>query len=79
MTKSESEENSKIINEYYTQALIELELGCPMDDMYDSMMYYEEQEQYLICAGIKKALDEFEHTMLLEIIKLHEMDDEDEL
>ena len=44
MTKSESEENSKIINEYYTQALIELELGCPMDDMYDSMMYYEEKE-----------------------------------
>ena len=39
----------------------------------------KKKKQYLICAGIKKALDEFEHTMLLEIIKLHEMDDEDEL
>lgn len=51
--------NNRVIGSYYAQAISELYSGCSIVDMQYALMYYEEEEKYLACEGIKRALDDF--------------------
>lgn len=57
---SKSEEDNYIIEMYFGNALLEIQDGLPKEILQETLEYYEEQELYLACAGIKKALDWFD-------------------
>lgn len=57
---SKSEEDNYIIEMYFGNALLEIQDGLPKEILEETLEYYEEQELYLACAGIKKALDWFD-------------------
>lgn len=57
---SKSEEDNYIIEMYFGNTLLEIQDGLPKEILEETLEYYEEQELYLACAGIKKALDWFD-------------------
>lgn len=68
-------EDKDYIQHYYVRCLEELMLGCPMELMYETLEYSEEQENYLACAGIKKALEFMENEVLVSRLELFNLDD----
>ena len=50
----------QIIREYYEATMIDLAHGVPLDDIVNLMYHFEALEEYEICAGIKRALDDIE-------------------
>ena len=57
-------------------SIIEIQEGLPKYILEEILEYYEEQEYYLACAGIKKALDWYETNTftktMIEIDKIKE-------
>ncbi|MDA9908125.1 hypothetical protein N9D22_07045 [Flavobacteriaceae bacterium] len=71
-----SDDDKYIIELYFSNSIIEIQEGLPKFVLEEILEYYEEQEYYLACAGIKKALDwhdtnTFTKTMI-EIDKINE-------
>ena len=71
-----SDDDKYIIELYFSNSIIEIQEGLPKFVLEEILEYYEEQEYYLACAGIKKALDwhdtnTFTKTMI-EIDKIKE-------
>lgn len=58
--------NKRVIDSYYAQAISELYSGCLIIDMQHALMYYEEEEKYLACEGIKRALDDFTSNSIIK-------------
>ena len=56
MTKL-SDSDQLIVDDYFEYTLLEIQEGIPKYVLEDVLQHYEEQEDYLPCAGIKKALD----------------------
>ena len=52
-----SDDDKETIELYFSNAIIEIQEGCPKYVLEEVLEHYEEQEYYLACAGIKKALD----------------------
>ena len=52
-----SDDDKYIIELYFSNSIIEIQEGLPKFVLEEILEYYEEQEYYLACAGIKKALD----------------------
>ena len=71
-----SDEDKDIIELYFTNAIIEIQEGCPKYVLEEVLEHYEEQEYYLACAGIKKALDWYDTStftrVMLEIENIKE-------
>jgi len=57
---SKLEDDNYIIEMYFGNALLEIHDGLPKEILQETLEYYEEQELYLACAGLKKALDWYE-------------------
>jgi len=71
-----SDEDKYIVELYFSNSIIEIQEGLPKFVLEEILEYYEEQEYYLACASIKKALDwhdtnTFTKTMV-EINKIRE-------
>jgi hypothetical protein len=47
---------TKIINEYYLLALLEINAGMTKQELIESIEMYKNQENYEACAGLEKAL-----------------------
>ena len=45
-----------IINEYFEYAMEAIESGIDKETLRDLLFYFEEQEEYLACAGVNKAI-----------------------
>ena len=69
MTELEYKKHSKeLIEECYYDAIFALRNGMmEVEDAYEALEYFEEREEYLNCAGIKKALDEWELELLSDL------------
>lgn len=53
--------NQNVINEFYLLAVLDLENGVPIEDLKKALKMYEQNEDYLACAGILKAIKEYEY------------------
>ena len=77
---SKSEEDNYIIEMYFGNALLEIQDGLPKEILEETLEYYEEQELYLACAGIKKALDWFDtQTFTKTMVQINEIIKDDDL
>ena len=56
MTKL-SDSDQLIVDDYFEYTILEIQEGIPKYVLEDVLDHYEELEDYLPCAGIKKALD----------------------
>lgn len=73
MTKL-SDNDYTTIDLYYKLTLIELYEGCPKFVVEDTLDIYELSEDYLACAGVKKALDDYSVSEFTKImIKIEEI------
>mgnify|MGYP003624709249 FL=1 len=52
-----SDEDQLIVDDYFDYSVLELEEGIPRYVLEDVLDHYKDLEDYLPCAGIKKALD----------------------
>ena len=53
--------NKTIVREYYLLALIDFRNGLSIDEMNKTLKMYEDLEDYEACAGILKAIKEYEY------------------
>ena len=53
--------NKETIREFYLLALIDFQNGVGMEEMYKTLMMYQDLEDYEACAGILKAIKEMEY------------------
>ena len=53
--------NKETIREFYLLALIDFQNGVGMEEMYKTLKMYEDLEDYSACAGILKAIKEYEY------------------
>ena len=49
------------MKEFYLLALIDFQNGVGMEEMYKTLKMYEDLEDYEACAGILKAIKEYEY------------------
>lgn len=50
-------ERKRLIQEYYLMALHDLSVGTTIEQMRQTLYNFEKSENYLECAGIKKAIE----------------------
>ncbi len=63
-----TEEQSDYVNEFYYYGLEELELGGNRKSLTTLLIEFEEIEDYLACAGIKKAIEFYDFQIMTQII-----------
>lgn len=56
MTKL-SDSDQLIVDDYFEYTILEIQEGMPKYVLEDVLQHYKDLEDYLPCAGIKKALD----------------------
>ena len=56
MTKL-SDSQQRIVDDFFNYTILEMQEGMPKYILQEVLEHYEEMEDYLPCAGIKKALD----------------------
>jgi hypothetical protein len=56
MTKL-SDSEQRIVDDFFDYTILEMQEGMPKYILQEVLEHYEEMEDYLPCAGIKKALD----------------------
>lgn len=56
MTKL-SDSDQLIVDDYFEYTILEIQEGIPKYVLEDVLQHYKDLEDYLPCAGIKKALD----------------------
>lgn len=56
MTKL-SDSEQRIVDDFFNYTILEMQEGMPKYILQEVLEHYEEMEEYLPCAGIKKALD----------------------
>jgi len=52
-----SDSDQLIVDDYFSYTILEMQEGMPKYILQEVLEHYEEMEDYLPCAGIKKALD----------------------
>jgi len=75
-----SDEDRDIVELYFSNAILEMQEGLPKYILEDILEHYEEQELYLACAGIKKALDWYQtNTFTKVLLKIEEIKENNKL
>tara|TARA_R110001592_G_scaffold102471_2_gene289256 strand:+ start:897 stop:1139 length:243 start_codon:yes stop_codon:yes gene_type:complete len=75
-----SDEDISTVELYFSNAIIEMQEGLPKYILEEILEYYEEQELYLACAGIKKALDWYQtNTFTKVLLKIEEIKENNKL
>ncbi len=52
-----SDSDQLIVDDYFSYTILEMQEGMPKYILEEVLQHYEDLEDYLACAGIKKALD----------------------
>jgi len=63
-----SDDDKDTVELYFSNAIIEIQEGCPKYILEEVLEHYEEQEYYLACAGIKKALDWYDMSTFTKVM-----------
>jgi hypothetical protein len=75
-----SDEDRDTVELYFSNAILEMQEGLPKYILEDILEYYEEQELYLACAGIKKALDWYQTNSFTKVLlKIEEIKENNKL
>ena len=75
-----SDEDRDTVELYFSNAILEMQEGLPKYILEDILEYYEEQELYLACDGIKKALDWYQtNTFTKVLLKIEEIKENNKL
>ena len=75
-----SDEDQLIVDDYFEYSINELEEGIPRYVIEDVLEHYKDLEDYLACAGIKKALDWFDtQTFTKTMVQINEIIKDDDL
>ena len=75
-----SDEDKNVVELYFSNAILEMQEGLPKYILEDILEYYEEQELYLACAGIKKALDWYQTNSFTKVLlKIEEIKENNKL
>lgn len=76
------EDNKEVIDLYFVNSLEMLQSGLDRRTAVEMLMMYEEEECYLACAGVKKAIEWYDFHMstklLIEINKIKDKIEQDE-
>jgi hypothetical protein len=72
MTKL-SDSEQMIVDDYFSYTILEMQEGMPKYILQEVLEHYEEMEDYLPCAGIKKALDWYDTNKYVK--ELYNIDD----
>lgn len=75
MTKL-SDDEQLIVDNYFSYAIIEMQEGIPRYVLEEVLDYYEDLEDYLPCAGIKKALDWYDTNKLVRNMYIKDKENE---
>ncbi len=73
MTKL-SDSEQMIVDDYFSYTILEMQEGMPKYILQEVLEHYEEMEDYLPCAGIKKALDWYDTNKYVK--ELYNIDEE---
>lgn len=78
MTESKYEELSKeLIEDCYQDAMFAFRNEIwELVDAEEALVYFEEREEYLNCAGIKKAIDEWKLELLSNLFTAADVDED---
>lgn len=78
MTESNYEELSKLlIEDCYQDAMFAFRNNIwELVDAEGALVYFEEREEYLNCAGIKKAMDEWELELLSDLFTMADVNED---
>ena len=78
MTESNYEELSKLlIEDCYQDAMFAFRNNIwELVDAEGALVYFEEREEYLNCAGIKKAMDEWELELLSDLFTVADVNED---
>tara|TARA_R110000823_G_scaffold87369_2_gene194977 strand:+ start:3250 stop:3498 length:249 start_codon:yes stop_codon:yes gene_type:complete len=77
---SKLEEDSYIVDLYYSGAVSEIKNGLSKEVLQETLEHLEENEMYLACAGVKKALDWYDvYAFTFRMIELDEYNKDDEI
>lgn len=52
-----SDSEQMVVDDYFNYTILEIQEGMPKYILEEVLEHYEDMEEYLACAGIKKALD----------------------
>jgi hypothetical protein len=75
-----SDEDKDIVELYFSNSILEMQEGLPKYILEEILEHYEEQELYLACAGIKKALDWYQtNTFTKVLLKIEEIKENNKL
>lgn len=75
-----SDEDISTVELYFSNTILEMQEGLPKYILEEILEHYEEQELYLACAGIKKALDWYEtNTFTKVLLKIEEIKENNKL
>jgi hypothetical protein len=75
-----SDEDKNVVELYFLNTILEMQEGLPKYILEDILEYYEEQEIYLACAGIKKVLDWYQtNTFTKVLLKIEEIKENNKL
>ena len=72
-----SEEQESYVDDYYYSCLSELTYGTSREVLISMLLQFEEDEDYLACAGIKKGLEFYDMQVLTQkIVETNNQEDE---
>lgn len=79
MTKL-NDDDKAIVEAYFSNALLEIQDGLPIDTLREILEYYEEMENYLACAGVNKAIKWYKmDTFTKVMVKVNEINNDNDL
>ena len=59
-----SKEDNDLIDEYYVATITDFCNGMTIDVLEEVLALYEDEENYLACAGMKKAIDSLKEVIV---------------
>jgi hypothetical protein len=75
-----SDEDRDSVELYFSNSILEIQEGLPKYILEEVLEHYEEQELYLACSGIKKALDWYDsNTFTKALLKIEELKERNNL
>lgn len=61
-----SKEDQELMDEYYVATITDFCNGITIDVLKEVLSLYEDEENYLACAGMKKAIDSLSEVIIKE-------------
>ena len=75
-----SDSDKEVVEKYFTSALLEVQEGLPLSILKEILEHYEENENYLACAGVNKAIKWFKMNNFTKVmVKINDIKEDNDL